>query len=62
MRIYPVRDPSPVFRWVQDACLPLVGFVEDSDELAFGFLDPSLVIRRCHLVPGFHCSAPWVHR
>ena len=35
------------------ARLPIVGFVEDSDELAFGFLDPSLVIRGSHLVPRF---------
>ena len=35
------------------ARLPMVGFVEDSDELAFGFLDPSLVIRGCHLIPRF---------
>ena len=31
----------------------MVGFIEDSDELAFGFLDPSLVIRGCHLIPRF---------
>jgi hypothetical protein len=35
------------------ARLPIVGFVEDSDDLAFGFLDPSLVIRGCHLIPRF---------
>jgi len=35
------------------ARLPKIGFVEDADELAFGFLDPSLVIRGCHLVPAF---------
>ncbi|KAF9642176.1 hypothetical protein BDM02DRAFT_3080651, partial [Thelephora ganbajun] len=35
------------------ARLPMVGFVEDSDELVFGFLDPSLVICGCHLVPRF---------
>lgn len=35
------------------ARLPMVGFVEDSDELAFGFLDPSLVIRGSHLIPRF---------
>ena len=33
--------------------LPMVGFAKDSDELAFGFLDPSLVIRGCHLIPRF---------
>ena len=37
----------------QCAHLPMVGFVEDSDELAFGFLDPSLVIRGSHLIPRF---------
>lgn len=37
----------------QYARLPMVGFVEDSDELAFGFLDPSLVIRGSHLIPRF---------
>lgn len=36
------------------ARLPKVGFVPDSDPLAFGFLDPSLVIRGCHLIPAFN--------
>ncbi|KII83957.1 hypothetical protein PLICRDRAFT_46731 [Plicaturopsis crispa FD-325 SS-3] len=35
------------------ARLPKVGFVPDTDESAFGFLDPSLVIRGCHLIPAF---------
>lgn len=33
--------------------LPLIGFVPDTEEGAFGFLDPSLVLRGCHLVPAF---------
>jgi hypothetical protein len=33
--------------------LPRIGFVPDSDDQAFGFLDPSLVIRGCHLIPAF---------
>jgi hypothetical protein len=33
--------------------LPQIGFVPDSDPSAFGFLDPSLVIRGCHLIPAF---------
>jgi hypothetical protein len=33
--------------------LPKIGFVPETDELAFGFLDPSLVIRACHLIPAF---------
>ena len=33
--------------------LPKIGFVPDTDSSAFGFLDPSLVIRGCHLVPSF---------
>ena len=35
------------------AKLPKIGFVPDSDEFAFSFLDPSLVIRGCHLIPSF---------
>ena len=37
----------------KQAKLPKIGFVPDSDEFAFGFLDPSLVIRGCHLIPSF---------
>ena len=36
------------------ARLPKVGFVEATDEDAFGFLDPDLVIRGSHLIPAFH--------
>ncbi|EIM89454.1 uncharacterized protein STEHIDRAFT_144850 [Stereum hirsutum FP-91666 SS1] len=35
------------------ARLPKIGFVEDTDDYAFGFLDPALVIRGCHLIPAF---------
>jgi hypothetical protein len=35
------------------ARLPKIGFLPDSDPEAFGFLDPSLVIRGCHLLPAF---------
>ncbi|KAJ3557032.1 hypothetical protein NP233_g11842 [Leucocoprinus birnbaumii] len=35
------------------ARLPKIGFVPDSDDFAFGFLDPSHVIRGCHLIPAF---------
>lgn len=35
------------------ARLPKIGFVPETDEMAFGFLDPSLVLRGCHLVPAF---------
>jgi hypothetical protein len=35
------------------ARLPKIGFLPDTDESAFGFLDPSLVIRGCHLIPAF---------
>uniref|UniRef100_A0A8H7Y0B5 Uncharacterized protein n=1 Tax=Psilocybe cubensis TaxID=181762 RepID=A0A8H7Y0B5_PSICU len=35
------------------ACLPKIGFVVEDDEFAFGFLDPSLVVRGCHLLPSF---------
>lgn len=35
------------------AKLPKIGFVPDSDDYCFSFLDPSQVIRGCHLVPAF---------
>jgi hypothetical protein len=35
------------------ARLPKIGFISDTDESAFGFLDPSLVVRGCHLIPAF---------
>lgn len=35
------------------ARLPKIGFVPEEDPSAFGFLDPSLVLRGCHLVPAF---------
>jgi hypothetical protein len=35
------------------ARLPKVGFVPDSDEDAFGFLDPANIIRGVHIVPCF---------
>ncbi|KAF7332930.1 hypothetical protein MVEN_02398900 [Mycena venus] len=35
------------------ARLPKIGFVPDTDEFAFGFLDPSLVLRGCHILPAF---------
>ena len=37
----------------QHALLPKIGFIPSSDEFAFGFLDPSLVLRGCHLIPSF---------
>ncbi|TFK57983.1 hypothetical protein BDN72DRAFT_723299, partial [Pluteus cervinus] len=35
------------------AHLPKVGFVQETDSDAFGFLDPSLIIRGVHLIPSF---------
>ena len=35
------------------ARLPKLGFVESTDDYAFSFLDPALVIRGCHLIPAF---------
>jgi hypothetical protein len=36
------------------ARLPKVGFVEETDEDAFGFLDQDLIIRSSHLIPDFN--------
>ena len=33
--------------------LPKIGFIPNTDEFAFGFLDPSHVLRGCHLLPSF---------
>lgn len=35
------------------ARLPKIGFVPMADEMAFGFLDPSLIVRGCHLIQAF---------
>ncbi|KAJ3972040.1 hypothetical protein EV361DRAFT_949176 [Lentinula raphanica] len=37
----------------QSARLPKIGFVDESDPFAFGFLDPAHIIRGCHLLPAF---------
>ena len=38
----------------KEARLPKVGFVPDHpDHVPFGFLDLSLVLRGCHLIPSF---------
>ena len=38
----------------KEAHLPKVGFVPDHpDHVPFGFLDPLLVLCRCHLIPSF---------
>ena len=39
------------------ACLPIIGFVESSDEFAFSFVDPANVVHGCHLIPAF--DAGW---
>ena len=42
------------YRWgFKVARLPKIGFVPETDENPFGFLDLSLVIRGCHLIPAF---------
>lgn len=37
----------------EHARLPKIGFVEEFDRDAFGFLDPGQVIRGAHLIPAF---------
>ncbi|KAF8223129.1 hypothetical protein L208DRAFT_1318715, partial [Tricholoma matsutake] len=45
---------EPNYHWgFKTARLPKVGFIPNTDDAAFGFLDPSLVIQGCHLVPCF---------
>ena len=45
-------DPSCRYGFHR-AHLPKIGFVPSTDNFAFGFLDPALVIRTCHLIPTF---------
>ncbi|KAF7976211.1 hypothetical protein HWV62_7218 [Athelia sp. TMB] len=33
--------------------LPKIGFVPETEPAPFGFLDPALVVRGCHLIPAF---------
>jgi hypothetical protein len=45
----------PGHQWgFRSARLFKVGFIPDTDGSAFGFLDPSFVLRGCHLIPGFN--------
>ena len=44
----------------QYARLPIVRFVEDSDDLVFGFLGQPLVIRGCHLIPRFASGRTYI--
>jgi hypothetical protein len=45
---------EPGYNWgFRHARLPKIGFVEWSDPFAFTFLDPSHVVRGCHLIPAF---------
>ncbi|KAL6306020.1 hypothetical protein BKA93DRAFT_913438 [Sparassis latifolia] len=45
---------DPDFRYGSKvARLPKIGFIPETDSSAFGFLDPSVVIRGCHLIPAF---------
>lgn len=37
----------------KQAKLPKLSFLPEADEFAFGFLDPSLILRGCHLIPAF---------
>jgi len=44
----------PGYRWgLKNARLPKIGFVSLDSGAAFGFIDPSLVLRACHLIPAF---------
>ena len=44
----------PGYRWgLKNARLPKIGFVSSDSGAAFGFIDPSLILRACHLIPAF---------
>jgi hypothetical protein len=39
---------------MKHAHLPNIAFMEESDQDAFGFLNPGQVIRGAHFIPAFH--------
>jgi hypothetical protein len=46
------------------ARLPAIGFIESTDDFAFSFVDPTNVVRGCHLIPAFDAGQssdllPW---
>ena len=44
----------PGYHWgLKNACLPKIGFVPSDSGVAFSFVDPSLALRACHLIPAF---------
>lgn len=44
----------PGYHWgLKNGRLPKIGFVPSDSGTAFGFVDPSLVLRACHLIPAF---------
>ena len=44
----------PGYRWgLKNARLPKIGFIPSDSGTAFGFIDPSLVLHACHLIPAF---------
>lgn len=40
----------------RQARLPKIGFVVSTDDFAFSFVDPTNVIRGCHLIPAFNAG------
>lgn len=56
MEILFVRWFDPVRRYrsgIKAARLPKVAFVPETDDSAFGFINPALVVRGVHLIPAF---------
>jgi len=44
----------PGYRWgLENARLPKIGFISSDSDVAFGFIDPSLILCACHLIPAF---------
>ena len=44
----------PGYHWgFKHACLPKVGFIPSDTGAAFGFINPALVLRSCHLITVF---------
>ncbi|EJD49366.1 hypothetical protein AURDEDRAFT_45492, partial [Auricularia subglabra TFB-10046 SS5] len=46
------HDPDHSGGWAARR-LDRIGFIPDSDPDAFGFVDPAIVVRACHLIAGY---------
>ncbi|KAF9053250.1 hypothetical protein BJ165DRAFT_1331174, partial [Panaeolus papilionaceus] len=52
--LQPAEEPTSSSGTTSQVQLPKVQFPPSNDKFAYGCLNPSLVLRACHLIPAFH--------